>query len=211
MRENDPLTKFQALPEEKYARIDLDHLLMYAVGQLNGIGADLSFENIIVAVYKLFPRKFSLVGYPEYPDAKRAHKCLRRCTYKTRRWLGGKERQGFTLTDKSLIIIQKARSMLALASTVVAGPISRTRRKERILTELESSVAYLKAVRGDVDSISEGDYCFMLQGTLDTSGETLRANLDALQMCASEQGRLDILRVVKTIEKRFTAFLAGKR
>jgi len=211
MRANNPLTKIQPLPEEKYAPIDLDHLLMYAVGHLKEIGADLSFENIIVAAYRLFPRKFSLVGYPEYPDAKRAHKCLRRCTYKTRRWLGGKERQGFTLTDKSGAIIQKARSMLALAARRGAGPISRTRRKERILTELESSIGYLKAIRGKADSVSEGEFCFMLQGTLDSSGETLRSNLDALKRYAGEQGRGDIQKVLTRLENRFAPFLAGKR
>jgi len=210
MRHSDPLTGLQPLPHERYARIGLDHLLMYAVGRLKDIDADLSFENIVVAAYRLFPKKFALVGYPEYPDAKRAHKCLRRCTYKTTRWLGGKERQGFALTEKSPAVIKKSCSMLSVIGVTVGRSTSVTRRKERILAELESSAGYLKAIGGEVDSISDGDFCFMLQGTLDSSGETLRANLDALRTYAEEQDRRDILRVLKVLDKRFARFLASK-
>lgn len=210
MRQSDPLRGLQPLPHESYARIDLDHLLMYAVGHLKEIGVDLCFENIVVAVYRLFPKKFALVGYPEYPDAKRTHKCLRRCTYKTTRWLGGKERQGFTLTERSPAVIKKSCSMLSVPGVAVGRSTSITRRKERILAELESSAAYLKATRGEIDSITDGDFCFMLQGTLDSSGETLRANLDALRTYAEEQDRRDILRVLEVLGKRFAMFLDGK-
>ena len=163
------------IPEKKYATVDLDHLVMYAVGVLGSLGVDLSFENIVVAAFRLFPNKFSLLGYSSYPDAKRVHKCLRRCTYKTRQWLGGKERQGFAITERSEQVIAKSRCMIEVAGLVPGRAHSATRRKERLLSEVESSLAYVKILKGESDSVSEGDFCFLLQGTLDSSGQTLRA------------------------------------
>lgn len=50
-----------------YGSIDLDRLVIYAIVKLEELGIELSLENIIVGTFKLFPNKFSLAGYPEFP------------------------------------------------------------------------------------------------------------------------------------------------
>jgi hypothetical protein len=87
VRDKDKIEELKSFGEAKYENVDLDHLIMYVISQLEKIGADLSFENAAVAAFKLFPKKFSLPGYPEYPDGKRIHDCLFRCTFKTKQWL----------------------------------------------------------------------------------------------------------------------------
>ena len=68
MKAKDKIEKLQKIDETKYKNIGLDHLVMYAIGELDKMKADLSFENAVVASFKLFPKKFSLPGFPEYPD-----------------------------------------------------------------------------------------------------------------------------------------------
>jgi len=196
----------------KYENVDLDHLVMYAMSQLEKIGADLSFENAVVATFRLFPKKFSLLGFPSYPDSLRVYTCLWRCsTDKKKQWLGGKIRQGFIITDRSRIFIREAENLLSGLSAKRTKATSKTRRKESILVEVESSPAYSKYMKGQGNSISEADFCFLLQGTLDSSQETLRENLAALKRFAHELQREDISKFLNWLGERFKSFLSKNK
>lgn len=195
---------------QRYCKIDLDHLVMYAVAQLEKLGLDLSFENAVVAAFRLFPKKFSLLGFPEFPDAKRVHHCLRRCTFKSKQWLGGRISQGFVVTDKSRAIFRETENLLFGQSEAKLGATSQTRRQEVILAELESSPAYAKYASGHMDLVTEADLCFMLEGTLDSSRDLLRRNLEQIRVFARQLGRADILVFLEHLEQRFKAYLASK-
>ena len=78
--ERDKVSALQEYAAELYANVDLDHLAVFAVGRLYELGADLSFENAVVACFRLFPKKFALSGFPIYPDSDRIRNCLNLCT-----------------------------------------------------------------------------------------------------------------------------------
>lgn len=80
-----------------------------AVAVVEEAGVDLSLENIVIAAFRLFPNKFSLLTYPEHPDAIRVDKALRRCNAKDRQWLMGKTSQGFALTQRGRRELELAR------------------------------------------------------------------------------------------------------
>lgn len=204
------ILKLKPVDEEHYRTIDLDHLVMYAIGELEKLHVDLSFENIVAAAYVLFPKKFSLPGFPDYPDSDRVSNCLNRCTRKNRLWLGGKSRHGFFVTDRSRQIIAQTESLLSGESTANTkhGSTSQTRRKESILAEVLSSPVYRKFSEGKQDSISHADLCFVLQGTLDSSKETLNENLATLIKFAEELQHSEALQFAKWLEKRFTDYLS---
>lgn len=210
MTDKEKIEKLKPLNVAKYQNVDLNHLVMYAVGQLETIAADLSFENVVAASFKLFPKKFSLLGFPSYPDAKRVHDCLFRCTFKANQWLGGKTRQGFVITDRSKAFIKEAEDLLYGLRAKKTRVTSKTRRKEFLLEEVLSSPAYLKYANGQGDSITEGDFCFLLQGTLDSSRETLSKNLAVLKSFAGELQQGDILKFLDWLEDRFKDFLSSK-
>ncbi len=209
MRDKDKVEKLMPVSFAKYENVDLDHLVMYAIGQMEKIGADLSFENAVVATFKLFPKKFSLPGYPEYPAAKRIHDCLFRCTYKTKQWLGGKTRQGFIVTDRSRRFIKEAETLLSVAPSqkTKAKTSSQTRRKESLFVEVEESSAYSKYMKNQGDSITEAELCYLLQGTLDSSRPVLRENLALLKKFAEELEHKNIVKFLCWSEDRFKSFL----
>lgn len=210
MTDREKVENLQSIPHHKYENVGLDHLVMYTVAELERIGADLSFENVVVAALKLFPRKFSLPGFPRYPDGKRVHDSLFRCTYKDKKWLGGKTRQGFAITDRSRIFITEAQDLLSGETSEKAKTHSQTRRKELLLTELVSSPAYAKFTEGRGDLISESDLCYLLQGTLDSSPEILRQNLVSLKKFVEELERQDIAGFLDWLGERFAKFLCVK-
>jgi hypothetical protein len=208
MTDKEKIEKLKPFAFDKYKNVDLDHLAVYAISKLEEIGADLSFENSVVAIFKLFPQKFSLLGFPSYPDSLRVYTCLWRCsTDKKKLWLGGKVRQGFIITDRSRKFIKEAEKLLYETSPKKIKATSQTRRKELLMAELEHSPAYLKYVRGQCDSISEADLCYLLQGTLDSSRGNLKENFITLKNFAVELEREDISKFLNCLEIRFRNFL----
>ncbi len=192
----------------KYESIDLDRLVMYAISQLHEKNVELSLENIIVATFKLFPKKFSLLGYPEYPDATRVEKCLWRCKGKKRTWIGGSTPHGYSLTEKGGLVINHVISLLS--STTRHKTLSQTRRKEIIITEVTSSLAYRKYLEGQGSKITEAEFCYVLQGTLDTLKDTLRENLNSLKTIAEELQRNDVIDFLSLLQEQFSKFLTKK-
>lgn len=70
---------FSAFPDEQYAGINHNRLLVVAVDALTRASIPCTFENIVVAAYRLFPRVFSLEGFTTYPDAARVNRTLLHC------------------------------------------------------------------------------------------------------------------------------------
>lgn len=214
MTDKEKIEKLKSFDHAKYDSIDLDRLVIYTVTKLGEYKIELSLENIIVGAFKLFPKKFSLAGYPEFPDATRIEKSLWRCKTKKsrkRQWIGGKTPHGYLITDETRTI--SAQTEAELYNSMLKKPkkpSSRARRTESILKETTSSSAYLKYVGGKFDSITEADLCYLLQGTLDSTRETLRENLVSLKKFAEELEREDILKVLCWLEERFKDFLSNK-
>jgi len=210
MKASTQILDVKEIDSSSYESIDLDRLVVYAVAKLSDMGLELSLENIIVATFKLFPKKFSLVGYPEFPDATRVEKCLWRCKGKKRGWLGGKTPHGYTLTDRGRMVADHASSLLAVPLEAKHKAISQTRRKESIVAEVSSAPAYQKYIQGEEDKITEAELCYVLQGTLDSLKDTLRGNLDSLKVIADELQRDEVSEFLVFLENRFTKFLYGR-
>lgn len=207
MKDKEKIMALKSFDLKEYENIDLDHLMMYAMGKLYELGADLSFENATVAAFKLFPKKFSLEGYLEYPDSNRAGHCLWRCSTH-RQWLSGKSRQGFIINGRSMKIIEETKKMLGAKATFRKKPhaTSQTRRKEALVAEAESSAAYKKYRQGNGGGITEAELCFLLQGTLDSSRTVLKENLEVLKTYAQELENKRIAEFLDWVESNFKGF-----
>jgi hypothetical protein len=130
MTARDKLLLLEEVEASLYEGIDLDRLVVYAVAKLSGIQQDLSLENIIVASFKLFPKKFSLLGYGEYPDATRVEKSLWRSEGRKRGWVGGMTAHGYSLTEKGRLIASHVNELLLTRGVHGKKVTSQTRRKE---------------------------------------------------------------------------------
>lgn len=203
------IKELESIKPDLYNHIDLDRLVMFTAVKLDDLGFELSLENIIVGAFILFPNKFSLFGYPEYPDATRVEKSLWRCKENNRRWIGGKTRHGYKVINRTRVIAEKIAKQLSV-------PISKQRkgrfnssgrRKISIIRELENSSAYVKYKNNDIESINESDFCYLLQGTLDSSKETLRANLDAMKEIIQEVDKDDLKKFILDMENMFADYL----
>lgn len=87
-------------PFVSYDDFDLDRLVVYTIYVLEEKKIPLYFDFIAVGLFRLFPRKFSMANFTQYPDTNRISKALRRLTdQKRKRWATGNIENGFHLTD----------------------------------------------------------------------------------------------------------------
>lgn len=208
MTDKEKIQQLKPFDYPSYEAIDLDRLVIYTTVNLHKIGVELSLENIIVGAFSLFPKKFSLAGYIEFPDATRVEKCLWRCKGKKRQWIGGKTPHGYQVTEKAKIIATQTEAQLSnTALQKRQKTASRTRRKESILKETTDSPAYKKYISNQGDSISESDLCYLLQGTLDSSRQVLKENLTSLKKFAKELEREKVVKFLCWLEIHFKSFL----
>jgi len=208
MKDKDKIKRLKPFDLENYDSIDLDRLVIYSTVKLEKMGIELSLENIIVGSFKLFPQKFSLSGYIEFPDATRVEKCLWRCKGRKRQWIGGKTPHGYLITDKTRVISgQTEAQLLNTGLKKEQRTPSRLRRKDGILKETTSSPAYSKYINNQGDSITEAELCYLLQGTLDSSRQVLRENLASLKKIAEDLESKKILDFLCWLEISFKSFL----
>jgi hypothetical protein len=62
-------TQWPKFSPEIYGRIALNDLVTFAVYFLSQAGGEINAEDIVAACFKLFPERFQLRGYPEWPDS----------------------------------------------------------------------------------------------------------------------------------------------
>jgi hypothetical protein len=208
MADKNKVIALSPVGPEKYETIDLDRLVIYAACELDRLGVELSLEHIIVGAFRLFPNRFSIPGYPEFPDATRVEKSLWRCKGKKRQWIAGKTPHGYAITDKTKSISEETRVQLSTSpyKTDQRTP-TRLRRKEGILKETTDSLAYSKFISGKRDSISEADFCYLLQGTLDSPRDILKQNFGTLKKFADDLERGDLSTFLTWLDERFKKFL----
>lgn len=210
MDNKEKIESLKPFDRSKYENIALDYLVMFAMNELNNLEIPLTPENAAVACFKMFPNKFSMLGFSHYPDTTRVYSCLWRLSRdKKRQWLGGKAKQGFVLTEKSRFIIDKIDNILQSKVSIKKKSTSETRRQEMILKLITTTVAFKKYVLNDGDNITEEELCLLLQATIDSSKTVLRENLFSLKNFATELNNKEILLFLDFINKKFSNFLGG--
>lgn len=104
--------KFKEFSFDAYSQIGLNHLLIYTVYTLQKDKQPVTFENIVVAAHKMFPAKFSLVSYPQYPDAARVQLVILHLGPKYVGWLTGKKKTAYHLNPRGLQAVDEVNALL---------------------------------------------------------------------------------------------------
>lgn len=195
----------------QYDAIDIDRLVVFTAVELEKQGISSTLENITVGAFILFPQKFSITGYPQFPDATRVEKSLWRSKGRTRQWIGGKTSHGYLVTDRSRNIAQQIQNQLSgSVFQSEAKTSSRLRRREKVLQDAMNTPAYEKYINGEREAITESDFCYLLQGTLDSSKDTLKGNIISIKEFSQELDNKEFLKFLNWLEESFEYFLTGK-
>jgi len=148
------------LPEFKgdYLPVDKDRLALFIVDFLQSRNIEPTFDKIVVAAFKLFPKKFSLIGFPEYPDALTVHYCAYIHSVKRKGWLSGNVQTGYKITEKGKYFLDETNKMLEGKIKITKTHGVTPRRKEvTFITILKRTKAYKKYVQGKKEEITKDE------------------------------------------------------
>ena len=93
-------------------RLTIDELAVYCAWRILARKQQCTFEKLTVECYRRFPERFSLQGYPEYPDSARVNKSWLRCRT-DHGWLLGNLKSSFRLSPEGLAVAKSVRSRLS--------------------------------------------------------------------------------------------------
>jgi hypothetical protein len=200
-------------PFELYKNISLDELVTYCVFLVLQEKKEATFESVVAKCFELFPQKYSLIGYPQWPDSARVNKAWLRCRTDCK-YISGSVKNGFSITSKGLEIIEGVQKKLNRpfqeqdALRTKKG-IARSR-EEQFINELEKSDVFKRyIVKRENTEISHFELCDVLYCTLESSAKSLNNNLDMLKEFATKLNKKDILSFLLLAEKRFASILRG--
>ncbi len=179
------LAEINSLDPTVYGKIDLDRLTAYGLKFLQDNSMECTFENLVVVLFKLFPQKFSLVGFPNYPDSHRVHNCIDlHCRPKYKDYATGSKQKGWKLSDKGRAAAEEVERILQGVEAVsVVGRAPRLTVRERtkallFLREVKNGAAFQKYVNGE--RMMPPDLRDLLHGSAETPPHILETNLERL-------------------------------
>ena len=202
----------------RYHDTRLDKLAVVGIHKLISNGIECTFDNAVVVLHKLFPEKFSLVSFPEYPDSIRVDTTLRLdCRHS--RYVTGNRVKGFALTELGKLAAEDSTKFLESRSrkSYAPPPLGPDRRNRftRLLAEVRNSDAFKKYQAGQ--SLSRFDVCDVLHGSLDTNDKVLIGNLQTLVEYANKLKPLaeykeladSVLKFLSLIESHWKVIMNG--
>lgn len=186
-----------------YVVIDNDRLTLFTVAFLESNNIEPTFDKIVVAAFKLFPKKFSLIGFADYPDGIRVHDCLFHCTYKSKKWLFGNAKSGYKVTERGRYFLDETKKMLDGKIKVTRKYGILPRRKEPVfVNSLKKTSAYEKYEADKKEDISKLEILEALRVSSSASIEAINKNLSKYIDYASRLNDNSVKEFLKFIKKK---------
>lgn len=117
IRHERDLVKVSPKDSGLYETTPLTSLTAYTLYWLHQWQLRRSIEAVAVLNWRLFPSKFAMVGFPEYPDAFRTNRSLLQGQPKYRNLLTGAASKGFSLNERGMGVARDLVEVLGVPTT----------------------------------------------------------------------------------------------
>ncbi len=187
--------------------MDNNRLAVFAIGLLEDHGIPRTHEAIVVALFLMFPEKFSLVGFPSYPDTERGNRTLLQLGEKYRNWATGNRQIGYSLTRTGQAVLEQARELLRkpeLQPSRRTTPRPRTRDPMAEIKEIEETPLYKAFSNGTLHELDEYAIWGLLRAFPHTPRHTLRDRLKGMEAAARLSGRTDVQEFLRWARKEYS-------
>jgi len=193
------ITEFQG----DYSSLDKDRLVLFAVNFLESRKIEPTFDKIIAATFRLFPKKFSLIGFPEYPDGRTIYYCaFNHCTL-TKKWLFGNVQSGFKITERGRYFLDETKKMLEGKIKPIRIHQTIPRRKEiTFLTMLKKADAFKKYIFGKKEEITNSEIYEALKTSSQSSKGLTKAHLERYFEYANRVNDSQVMEFLDFVRRR---------
>lgn len=185
MKKNHPknITPYN---EEPYKGIQINYLVVFGISSILAKGEKCTFEKLVAECFNLFPKVFSLVRYPQWPDSLKFDRPLR--TLREKGLIVGNPKGLFFLTKFGEKIAKDTAKILR-AGVFKKSPSYRTKRDAEInlITSLKNSGVFQKFLKNKEGFlITAMEIRNLLHCTLETPLRIVKQNLIYAKNLAKE-------------------------
>lgn len=195
----------KAFPEDKYKGQGLDQLVVYCVKRILDNGEECTFERLVFECFKLFPKKFGLERYPNWPDSARINKSWLRCRT-DKKWIIGSVKSGFALTPVGKRIAETVERELSdkkIIASRIDPKFERPRERwEAILKNIRNHPTFRRFQKQTNQFVpTPEELRDVLMATLETPTKFVRRNLDYFKTIAQEYHDEDVVKFLNMCVK----------
>lgn len=209
------LADLKQLPVSHYDGFDLDRLVVYALFVLEENKIPLYFDFIAVGLFRLFPRKFSMANFRQYPDTYRINNSIRRLAGSLRDsnklgWVTGSVEHGFYLTDLGREIAKQVSGSLKnplpkKGRKLIVVSKSRGKSPNDDMQEIRVSEAFKKWFASE--EVNNHEFFAFLKAAPYTPKRLLVEHLKRLKVSATTTKDKEVLEFLSWLEKKFSNLL----
>ena len=201
-----------------YSRVILNDLVVYSIYYLHRQGSEITSEDIISACFVLFPKRFSMRKYPQYPDSGIVSRRWSDC--KSKGYLRGNAAKGFELTARGIKRAEKVEKLLGEPMKPIREPKPETKKTavpaqavhpelkahaKKYVRSIEMSDAYRHYKKNL--PLNEFDFRSLLLCTMESPPPTLARNLNQFKEYVDIHDRKDLLSFLEFCENKFSNLL----
>lgn len=139
MRNEQDLLNIAAKDSNLYVDVSLAALTMYSLYWLHQWQLRRTIEAVSILNWRLFPERFSMVGFPQFPDAFRTNRSLLQGQPKYRNWLTGAASAGYNLNEQGLQLVRDLIITLGPPQTTSGEPLATSQTPDISRKEAKSS------------------------------------------------------------------------
>ncbi len=202
---------------DAYTTLKLNDLAAYSINHLQRNGIVVTFENVVVALFLMFPKKFCLSGFEEYPDAARVNRTLLQLRPKYRNYAVGNATRGFVLTERGKRAAISTEELLHEVShqgavktkSELGRRIAPRTRYDREVLAITGSSAYSKYTAGRVDEIQRSEIFDLLSAAPYTPSRMLKKRMDDLRQIARDHNDVDVTNFLDMVVEKFSEIFGG--
>jgi hypothetical protein len=207
-------------PSASYSALDLNRLTVFTIALLREKNFATSIENIAVANFRMFPKRFAMIGFPNFPDVSRVNRALLQLRPKYRNWATGNARLGWTLTGPGEAEATAVRSRLSGAQDGSPNtPLPPERKSEDIarrtvdstrdVQRIRASSLFAKSQAGWV-GVSSLEVFDVLDAYTHTPATVLKKRLRELRQAAVDADDRDVIDFLDDTADRFSLLFAKR-
>jgi len=205
------INKIKSIKINKYQDIGMNDLVCYAIFKNADEKNLISRENLVMSCFKLFPQKFSIRGYDNFPDSNVIDK--RWVDLRDRGYLAGKTSTGIRLTTKGIIKAKVTMKKMKISKKENEVRKIRENRTQagRHIQRITLSDAYKKfAMNKSAENINANEFRELLLCTMETPSTIMFKALNELKNAVSIYKRNDLINFLENLEEKHANLLHAK-
>jgi len=174
-----------------YTSVSLTKLTIFAISTIENNGEECAYERVVKECFTLFPKRFSLQRYPEWPDGARIKIEILRC--RDNGWVTGNEKNGFQITSLGRRVAEEVLKELQQGPARELRPTQTRDRGDTVLRYLKKSEAYKRYQENKENFIiTEEEFRRLIISTFETPPKVLEQNFNYCFDLCNEYGEKEL-------------------